>query len=307
MKVNKILLLCLTFAFIATSCVTKSKYNELEAMYKKCIDDLNYTTSEKIDFENRNKDLRSEITGLKAQIEQLKEDTAAMGRRIRIAERNLAKTKADYDDLLKSFTDQNLSRNAEIATLMNTLEARQKELEEKEARLEELQNILAQKDAEVKALKDKVANALKGFEDHGLTVYEKNGKVYVSLDEKLLFASGSWEIDSRGREALRELGKVLANEPDINVLIEGHTDNVPFRGTGNVRDNWDLSVMRATAVVKELLKNTDINPQRLTAAGRSEYLPIDADDTREARARNRRTEIILTPKLDELFKIIGSQ
>ena len=307
MKNNKILSLLLAVVFIATGCVTKGKFNELEAMSKKCADDLNYTTSEKIDFENRNKELSSEIITLKVQIEQLKDDTAAMGRRLRIAERNLAKTKTDYDDLLKSFADQNLSRSAEIATLMNTLETRQKELAEKEARLEELQNILTQKDAEVKALKDKVANALKGFEDHGLTVYEKNGKVYVSLDEKLLFASGSWEIDNRGKEALRELGKILANEPNINVLIEGHTDNVPFRGSGNVKDNWDLSAMRATAVVKELLRNKEINPQRITAAGRSEYLPIDPDDTKEARARNRRTEIILTPKLDELFKIIDSQ
>jgi len=307
MPKKKLLSLLLLMIFILTGCVTKSKYNELEALYKRCTDDLNYTTSEKIDFENKNKDLKSEIATLKTQIDNLKEDTTALGRRIRIAERNLAKTKGDYDDLLKSFTDQNLSKSAEITALMNTLEARQKELEEKEAHLEELQNILAQKDAEVKALKDKVANALKGFEDHGLTVYEKNGKVYVSLDEKLLFASGSWEIDTRGREALRELGKVLASESNINVLIEGHTDNVPFRGTGNVRDNWDLSVMRATSVVKELLKNPEIDPQRITAAGRSEYLPIDTDDTREARAKNRRTEIILTPNLDELFRIIENR
>lgn len=290
----------LAVAFIATGCVTKSKYKELDAKYQKCAEDLSYTNSEKIDFENRNKDLSAEIVNLKAQIEQLKEDTAAMGRRIRIAERQLAQTKTNYDDLLKSFTDQN-------ATFLNTLQDRERELEEKEASLAELQNILAQKDAEVKALKTKVTNALKGFEDHGLTIYEKNGKVYVSLDEKLLFASGSWEIDKRGREALAELGHVLANDSGINVVIEGHTDNVPYRGSGNVKDNWDLSVMRATAVVRELLKNKDINPQRITASGRSEYLPIDSDDTREARARNRRTEIILTPKLDELFKIIDSQ
>jgi chemotaxis protein MotB len=140
-----------------------------------------------------------------------------------------------------------------------------------------------------------------------LTIYEKNGKVYVSLDEKLLFASGSWEIDKRGKEALGELGKVLAGDSNINVVIEGHTDNVLYKGSGNVKDNWDLSVMRATAVVKELLKNKEVNPQRITAAGRSEYIPIDATDTKEARAKNRRTEIILTPRLDELFKIIDSQ
>jgi chemotaxis protein MotB len=300
MKGNKLLFMMLAVALIATSCVTKSKYKELDAKYQKCADDLNYTTSEKIDFENKNKDLSSNIITLKAQIQQLKEDTATMGRRIRIAERNLDKTKGDYDELLKSFTDQNMS-------FINTLQDREKELEEKEAKLAELQNILAQKDAEVKALRAKVTNALKGFEEHGLTIYEKNGKVYVSLDEKLLFASGSWEIDKKGKEALGALGKVLAGDSNISVVIEGHTDNVPYKGSGHVKDNWDLSVMRATAVVKELLKNKEVDPQRITASGRSEYLPVDIEDSREARAKNRRTDIILTPKLDELFKIIDGQ
>jgi chemotaxis protein MotB len=167
--------------------------------------------------------------------------------------------------------------------------------------------MLAQKDAEVKALKNKVADALKGFEDKGLTIHEKNGKVYVSLDEKLLFASGSWEIDNKGKEALTELGNVLATDKDINVVIEGHTDNVPYKGSGNVKDNWDLSVLRATSVVKEILKNGNISPQRVTASGRGEFVPVDNDDSKEARAKNRRTEIILTPKLDELFQIIDSQ
>jgi len=321
MKLFKTSILFLIVAFIATSCVTKSKYKELDAKYQKCADDLNYTNSEKIDFENKNKDLAVQIVTLKAQIEQLKEDTASMGRRIRIAERNLTKTKSDYDELLKNFADQNVTfintlqvrekeleeKEAHLTELQNDLARKDKEMEEKEARLTELQNILAQKDAEVKALKSKVTNALKGFEDYGLAVYEKNGKVYVSLDEKLLFASGSWEIDIRGKEALGELGNVLAGDSNINVVIEGHTDNVPYRGSSNVKDNWDLSVMRATAVVKELLKNKGINPQRITASGRSEYLPVDPVNTKEARARNRRTEIILTPKLDELFKIIDSQ
>jgi chemotaxis protein MotB len=293
MKIIKILSLSVMVALIATSCVTKSKYKELDAKYQKCTEDLNYTTSEKIDFENKSKDLASEVTALKVQVQNLKEDTASIGRRIRIIERQLDKTKGDYDELLRSFTDQNITKNTLLA--------------EKEARLNELQSILDQKDAEVKTLRNKVANALKGFEDMGLTIYEKNGKVYVSLDEKLLFASGSWDIDSKGKEALTELGKVLANDANINVVIEGHTDNVPYRGSGNVKDNWDLSVMRATAVVKELLKNKEINPQRISASGRSEYVPIDNEDSREARAKNRRTEIILTPKLDELFQIIDSQ
>lgn len=179
-------------------------------------------------------------------------------------------------------------------------------MKDKEARLAELQEILKQKDNEVRALKDKVMNALKGYVDKGLNVYEKNGKVYVSMDEKLLFASGSWVVGTDGILALKELIKVLEQDNDINVLIEGHTDNVPFKGSGQVKDNWDLSVMRATAVVKVLLKDSKINPLRVSAAGRGEFFPIDPADTPEARAKNRRTEIILTPKLDELFKIIES-
>jgi len=292
MKKFTVLFLILTLVFaVAAEPVKpkkpkKPKYKELAAMYQKCTDDLNYTISERNDFENKNNSLNAEISSLKTQVAQLKEDTITVGRRIRIVERNLAKTKGDYDDLLKSFTDQSVSKNALLA--------------EKEARLQELQSILDQKDAEVKALKNKVTEALKGFEDKGLTIHEKNGKVYVSLDAELLFASGSWEVDNKVKATLAQLGDILASDMGINVTIEGHTDNVPYKGSGNVKDNWDLSVMRATSVVKEILKNKDINPQRITAAGRSEYVPIDTD-----RAKNRRIEIILTPKLDELFQIIG--
>jgi len=293
MKRNAIFLLffiIVIFAYANPPKQKKPKYKELAAMYQKCNEFLEYTISEKKECENTNSNLTYEVAVLKTLINQLKEDTTAMGRRIRIVERNLDKTKSDYDELLKSFTDQSVSKNALLA--------------EKESRLNELQSILDQKDAEVKALKNKVADALKGFEDKGLLVHEKEGKVYVSLDNELLFASGSWNIDRRGIEALTELGIVLAGDKGINVVIEGHTDNVPYNGSGNVKDNWDLSVMRSTSVVKEILKNKDINPQRLTASGRSQFVPIDADDTKEARAKNRRTEIILTPKLDELFQII---
>jgi len=145
---------------------------------------------------------------------------------------------------------------------------------------------------------------LLGFEGKGLSIEIRNGKVYVSLEESLLFRSGSWEVNDRGISALQKLAEVLASNPDINVLIEGHTDNVPYRGSGQVKDNWDLSVMRATAIVKVITRNPGVHPSRLTAAGRSEYAPLATNSTSEGRAKNRRTEIILTPKLDELFQII---
>jgi len=298
---------------VFSGCVTKSKYLELENRYKTCTSDLTYMTAEKIDFENLNKELNQKVSQLTTQVEQLKADTTSLSRRLRQSERDLVKIKMDYDDLLKNFTDLNMSSNTKVnALLMNIdsiksqLKIREDELNEKEARLAELHNILKQKDEEVRLLKEKVTEALKGFIDKGLNVYEKNGKVYVSMDEKLLFASGSWEVNAKGVEALKELSNVLETEAEINVLIEGHTDNVPYRGAAQVKDNWDLSVMRATAVVKVLLKGTTIDSKRITAAGRSEYAPVDPADSQEARAKNRRTEIILTPKLDELFKIIDN-
>ena len=177
-------------------------------------------------------------------------------------------------------------------------------LKEKQNRVDELEAILNRTDSSVNSLKKAVSDALVGFENNGLTITKKNGKVYVSMEEKLLFASGSTVVDKKGEDALKEIGKVLEKNKDINVLIEGHTDNVPIAG-GTMKDNWDLSVLRATSVVRILMKNASIDPTRLTPAGRGPYLPIDTGSTPEARRKNRRIEIILSPKLDELFKVIG--
>ena len=314
MKNLKILLIVGVSVILFSGCVTKSKYVELENRYKTCSKDLENVTSEKIDFDNKSRELEKEVTQLKTSVELLRTDTMTLTRKLNQSEKNLAKLKRDYDDLLRSFTDLNVSNNEEVKKLMLgidsirvQLEQREGELREKEAKLADLQEILKQKDDEVRLLKEKVINALKGYMDKGLKVYEKNGKVYVSMDEKLLFASGSWVVGPEGIKALQELMKVLETEADINVLIEGHTDNVPYKGNAQVKDNWDLSVMRATAVVKVILKDSTIDPKRISAAGRGEYFPIDPADTPEARAKNRRTEIILTPKLDELLKIIESK
>ena len=153
------------------------------------------------------------------------------------------------------------------------------------------------------ALKSKVSEALSGFEGKGLTVTQKEGKVYVSLDEKLLFKSGKWDVDPKGQDALKKLAAVLENNQDVNITIEGHTDDLAYSGNGNIQDNWDLSTKRATSIVKIILSNSKIDPVRLIASGRSCYLPVDDAKTAEARAKNRRTEIILTPKLDVLYEL----
>jgi len=192
----------------------------------------------------------------------------------------------------------------ELTVREDRLKVAQEELEARNSRLMELENILQQKEQAVNELKTKVADALTGFNNNGLSVYEKNGKVYVSLEEHLLFKTGKWEVDLNGQKALQNLADVLARNPEINIMVEGHTDNVPMHGSGEVLDNWDLSVMRATAVTKILTQNSRVDPSRIIAAGRSEYIPLENNDSPENRQKNRRTEIILTPKLDELLQII---
>jgi len=155
------------------------------------------------------------------------------------------------------------------------------------------------------ALKTAISAALTNFEGNGLTIEQRDGKVYVSMENKLLFDSGSWAVNARGREAVVALGSVLSQNKEIAVLIEGHTDNVPYGGSGNITDNWDLSTKRATAIVSILTENSGILKDNLTAAGRGEYAPITANTTSEGKAKNRRIEVILTPKLDEISKLLN--
>lgn len=228
----------------------------------------------------------------------------------RLLEGNLADTRKLSGEL-QTTQEQLLKKEDELKKLAAELEAKRKNLEEltaelkkREARVAELEAILKSKDEATNELKKKLSDALLGFEGKGLTITQKNGKVYVSMEESLLFASGSISVESKGVEALKKVAKVLDQNTDINVLIEGHTDDVPMAGKGDIKDNWDLSVMRATSIVKIITKNSNIDPKRLTAAGRGEYFPIDSAKTPEARKKNRRTEIILTPKLDELLKVL---
>lgn len=214
----------------------------------------------------------------------------------------LAMNKKERD--LNRLNDNMKSAQRELTSSQGELVASQSELMQRQQRVQELEQIMAQKDSAVTALKNKVTEALLGFTDKGLTVVQKNGKVYVSMEESLLFASGSWNVDVKGKEALKQLAGVLETQPDVNIMIEGHTDDVPYKGSGQIKDNWDLSVVRATSIVKILMGDSKINPTQLTAAGRSEFLPLNMEDSKEARAENRRTEIIIAPKLDELLEML---
>jgi chemotaxis protein MotB len=209
--------------------------------------------------------------------------------------------------------EQLLKKQDELAGLEIRLKKQQQELDalaaelkKREARVAELEDILKKKDQAAEDLKKKLSDALYNFENKGLTITQKNGKVYVSMEESLLFASGKTSVEPKGIEALKNLAKVLEQNPDINVMVEGHTDDVPMKGAGEIKDNWDLSVMRATSVTKIILSGANIDAKRITAAGRGEFFPLDPAKTPEARKKNRRTEIILTPKLDELLKVLGN-
>lgn len=261
----------------------KKEQSKISSERDKALGDLNNLTSRYNELQNAQEDL---IKGNVRETQKLLEE-------LRAAQENLQKK----EDILKQLSESLDNKKA-------TLDELTYELEKRNARMAELEKILDAQKKIVQDLKTKVSEALLGFENNGLTVTMKNGKVYISLDEKLLFKSGSYEIDANGRNALKKLAGVLEKNSDIQVMIEGHTDNVPYNGSGQLKDNWDLSVKRATTVVRVLLEGSKINPTRLTASGRSEYLPVDERNTADARQKNRRTEIILTPDLTELYKLI---
>ncbi len=210
----------------------------------------------------------------------------------------------DKEDALKALERKLQLRKDNLDKMQTNLDNLNKELELRNARLIELEKILKSKDSLVVALKKKVTDALYGFEGKGLSIKMQNGKVYVSLEEKLMFKSGKYDVDPKGATALKQLIPVLEQNSDINIMVEGHTDDVPYNGKAELIDNWDLSTKRATTILRILVNGTKINPARVTAAGRSQYVPLEKGKTPEARQKNRRTEIILTPKLDELFKIL---
>ncbi len=315
------------------SCVTGRKYGNLQDTSRHFMNERDAFKTDNIGLEMKNKELEAKIAALEKEIGTVKEDISKAQAEHDKALADYNSLSARYNDLQSAQEDLIKGNVKETQRLLNELQAAQDNLQKKEnllrqlsqnldskkasldeltfelekrnQRLAELEKILDTQKRIVQDLKSKVSEALLGYENNGLSVSMKNGKVYVSLDEKLLFKSASWDIDANGRKALKKLSGVLEKNPDIQITIEGHTDNVPYNpGSGQLKDNWDLSVKRATTVVRTLLEDSKINPKRLTASGRSEYIPVDARNTADARQKNRRTEIILTPDLTELYKLL---
>lgn len=214
------------------------------------------------------------------------------------------KLQSDYREMNDKYTQliqNSLSKTEQLNLALNQKVA---ELEERERKLSELRAMLHKQDSLTQALNAVIKKALLSFNSDEITVEMKEGKVYVSMTDKLLFRSGSAEVEDKGKGAIKTLADILNKNADVSITIEGHTDNVPIK-TPIFKDNWDLSVARATTIVRLLDETYKVNAKRLTSAGRGEYVPKAANETAEGRAKNRRTEIILTPKLDELYKIVG--
>ncbi|HQL70469.1 MAG TPA: OmpA family protein, partial [Bacteroidales bacterium] len=295
---------------VVFSCVPARKFEEVKTAKDQCEKERTDLMGENERLTTSNNELQSEMERIKLAISALERDTAIKGNAYRTltgqydkinqlyeqllenqsklregadaetqkALRMLQETRDELqkkEDELKALEAQLNKERANLEALRAQLEVKEREIEAKNKKVSELQAILDRQDSVMNALREKVNNALLGFQGDGLTVTMKDGKVYVSLDEKLLFKSGKWEVDPKGKNALIELAKVLEKNKDINIMIEGHTDNLAYAGNGNIADNWDLSVKRATAIVKILLENSSIDPTRLTAAGRGQYLPVD--------------------------------
>lgn len=259
-------------------------------------------------------ELRAERERLQRSIEQLALDTARLGAEHRSSERQQARLNQVNNELLEKYTklmDGDRSENRKLLTDLETvrlrlmgkedsLEALSASLADREAKLAELQAELDRKDQAMRSLKDRVSKALTGFEGKGLTVEQRGGKIYVSLENKLLFPSGSTVVDQQGRDALVKLAKAVENEKDLNILVEGHTDTDKVLPGAPYKDNWDLSVLRATSVVRILQESSRLDPRIVTAGGRGEFVPVDAAD----KARNRRIEVILSPDLRQLYELV---
>ena len=319
--IKKIALACVVLS-LTTSCVSKKIYQDLENKYADLKKEHNALSDEngalktsKNQLELDKANLQTELDKTKSERDQLASDYAATKKSLDNLRASYAALEKDSNEALEANINKNRQLLAELEAKQKVLTAEQdrltklkKDLEASSTRLAELEKMMADKDAVMKKLKETLTKSLKAFEGKGLTVTEKDGKVYVSMENKLLFESGSWTVGAEGKKAVDLVGKVLGDNPDISVLIEGHTDNDKITGTigGGVENNWDLSTKRATAIVNILSANAKVKKENLTAAGRGEFAPLLSNETAEGKAKNRRIEIILTPKLDEISKMLNA-
>jgi chemotaxis protein MotB len=324
---QRYLLPVLALLLSLSSCVSYQKYESALADREQLQNNYNDLEQQLETAQAQNKTLREQKTDLEKDLAENRKDLSTLQNRYnqldkanedllkrydRMLDQNEKMLESSSDErqtLLAQLTlkEQELNRRErQLQQLESEVEQRETETEalrqslvEREARVNELESAIAEKEEKLNALRERINQALLGFSDSDLTVREQNGKVYVSLSQNLLFSSGSKSINRAGKDAIQKVAEVLKNNPDIAITVEGHTDT-----DGETSFNWDLSVGRATSVVKVLTDN-GVDPQRITAAGRGEFYPVAANDTAKGKAQNRRTEIILTPKLEALYELIG--
>ena len=308
-------------AMLFTACVPARKYQEAEARAKAMQAEVDAATTKARDAQTALDELSARTGELEKRTTELQRDTTVMGTSLRNMTRQYDKINRLNDELLEKYNKLMAGDRSENRKLLTDLEAmrldlmnkedslnalggrigeKQAALADREAKLAALQAEIAEKDAAMKALKDRVSAALTGFEGKGLTVEQRNGRIYVSMENKLLFPSGSAVVDAKGKEAITKLAQAIQDEKELSIMVEGHTDTDKIQPGSAYKDNWDLSVMRATSVVRILQEGSRIDPVRVTAAGRGEFIPVDAAD----KSKNRRIEIILSPDLKELYKLV---
>lgn len=311
------IILLISFLLTFSSCVSKKLYEDLEHKYNRLLNSNSELVENNEGLVAQRNKLKVDLKNLQVSIDELQDRKESLANDYNATKTRLDALIASYNALESESAKELTEKANTIRDLLVELEAKEKALALEKQHLQQLQNelnarsetideleeLIAAKEAKMNALRNAVSDALQAFEGKGLTVTHKNGKVYVSMENKLLFDSASWAVGQQGKEAVIELAKVLIVNPDIEVLIEGHTDTVPYNGN-TIEDNWDLSVKRATAIVR-ILQNNGVKPQQITAAGRSKYIPVSDNTSSEGRAKNRRIEIILAPNLDRINELLG--
>jgi chemotaxis protein MotB len=285
------------FLLSFSSCVSTKVFNDLEARYAIVKSERNGFEKSRDSLQQAWDKLDNDLSEVSSYLERSRDSVSMALEQVKQWEEKYVLLKENSEEKIQNSIAQNNALLKEIAL-------RKTELQSRSERVDQLEEMIQNQKQALSELKNRISNALLNFEGKGLTVEQRNGKVYVSMENKLLFKSGRWDIEPAGKQALSDLAKVLEENPDIAILIEGHTDNVPFSPKGQLESNWDLSTKRATAVVNILLENERILPQNLTAAGRSEFLPIGPNSSAEGRASNRRIEVVLSPSLDEITALL---
>ncbi len=320
-------------ALLLSACVPQRKLDDLQAKFDDCQKSKSECNTQLSQSQSDLNNCNETVKSVNAHLKSLQADSLECFTELERTKKLYEQSEQTSQKIIDNNRYENDKLSRELNAKNEALKNKERELNEKEAslimsqnknrdlsaslltaeeslklrekRVAELESVLRAKDSAVNALKASIQKALLGFKNQGLTVEVRNGKVYVSMEEKLLFKSGSIEVDPKGQQALLELAKALNQNKEVSILVEGHTDNVPMKSP-TIKDNLDLSVLRATSISRILTSKGAVDPKRVMSAGRGEHFPIDPADTPEARAKNRRTEIILTPKLDELLSILGN-